>query len=204
MKDATIPEGKKLDEDGNAQLEPTVIAVKVRMRGRVGSKTLSLSSEPCATIYATEADTPENNRPKSGGTKGLEQQAPQQSAKAVSTSLPVMRITMAIQRFRRVWVQTWMDLCQGRRPDSEPIERARADLMQALADHPVGSRVPLLNRHLSIYTKEFIVALQTSTLSVSAIMQMRSRYTHGYEDALIQAEAAIAGSEGRQGAIRKS
>lgn len=117
---------------------------------------------------------------------------------------PMSRISKALATFRQLWQQAWKEICAGSVPDAAPIEAARKELIQALCDHPIGFELPLLQKHLRLSAKEFVAALQTVNVTAEAIFRMRSKLTHDYENALIEADSAMSQVKGRQGAFWES
>ncbi|MBX9669053.1 MAG: VIT and VWA domain-containing protein [Candidatus Obscuribacterales bacterium] len=120
------------------------------------------------------------------------------------STAPVSRIVHALRIFREEWMSAWAELANGRKPDSTIISGSREELMEALADHPVGFDVPVLQKFLRSSAKEFVLALQVSDLSSAEIYDQRARFHQGFVDSMVEAEDALLKLQGRQGAFWES
>jgi len=117
---------------------------------------------------------------------------------------PFERVKTAMANYKAVWSQAWGQLEQGHLPDVEQIEKARKELLEALADHPIGFEVPLMQKHLRATAVEFISALRTPNMTVAKLRTLRSKLDGAYRNAEYEAEAAISRSRGRDGAFWES
>jgi hypothetical protein len=117
---------------------------------------------------------------------------------------PFERVNTAMANYKAVWTQAWDQLDQGHFPDVEQIETARKELLEALADHPIGFEVPLMQKHLRATAVEFISALRTPNMTVAKLRSLRSKLDGAYRNAEYEAEAAISRSRGRDGAFWES
>lgn len=117
---------------------------------------------------------------------------------------PFERVKTAVANYKAVWTQAWDQLEQGHFPVVEQIETARKELLEALADHPIGFEVPLMQKHLRATAVEFISALRTPNMTVAKLRSLRSKLDGAYRNAEYEAEAAISRSRGRDGAFWES
>jgi hypothetical protein len=132
----------------------------------------------------------------SGGSSPANQSPP--------ATAPFERVKIAMANYKVVWSQAWDQLEQGHFPDVELIETARKELLEALADHPIGFEVPLMQKHLRATAIEFISALRTPKMTVAKLRMLRSKLDGAYRNAEYEAEAAILRSRGRDGAFWES
>jgi Ca-activated chloride channel family protein len=85
------------------------------------------------------------------------------------------------------------ELAAGRLPGAEPLERARAAVLAALALSPAGQRMPALQRFLRAGMVELIAALQSKTplREVLALFDLRAKEL---EEAKREAHGAMPGT----------
>jgi len=114
---------------------------------------------------------------------------------------PINRLINALKAFRVAWMSSWLEVGKGCVPNADKVETARKELVEALADHPVGFEVPLIQKFLRSSAIEYVAALQATDVTAWALYKSRTRFHDGFVDAMVEAEAGMLQLQGRQGAF---
>lgn len=199
--------------------DPNWIAFQTRARGETSSNSNVGGSTPAAGGFPASAggsaptsgsstpgsSTPGSSGPASSAWSTLKKLFKGSSEKVqTSNGKLIDRVINALAAFRDAWVASWVEVGKGGLPEADKIELARKELVEALADHPVGFEVPLLQKFLRTSAIEYVAALRASDASAWAIYKSRSRFHEGFVDAMVEAEVAAATVQGRQGAFWES
>lgn len=91
-------------------------------------------------------------------------------------------------------------LAAGRVPPADALEKARANLLKALAASDLGQRLPALQRFLRAAAVELVAALRTPGIAAAALTPLFERHAKALDDARREAEPQLSGKGGGPGA----
>ncbi len=106
------------------------------------------------------------------------------------------RLESALSSMAKALDDAASELTAGRMPGSEPIEKARLELVSALVDDTIGTAVPLLQRFLRTEAVELVAALKSKKSTVKSCLNHFERHRRAFEAARLEVEAAMQGSAG--------
>ena len=95
--------------------------------------------------------------------------------------------------FFQAWKSAYEALQNGQLPEREPLEKARKELMQALANASEATELPLLQRFLRTDAVELLSALKTHGITADAIQERVSPHLSALEKATEESEALLLG-----------
>lgn len=105
----------------------------------------------------------------------------------------------AYNAFEKVLSEAFEELKSGRLPDHRAIEKARAELMDALAASDIGASMPKLQRFLRVAAMEMIQALQTPGIKPESVAPIFERHMKGYAECVEEIGHHISGtSQGKR------
>ncbi|MBX9693291.1 MAG: VWA domain-containing protein, partial [Cyanobacteria bacterium] len=120
---------------------------------------------------------------------------------SIPPTSPLARVESSLESFKKIWSEIWIMLCQGQLPDYKQLDEARSQLMDALADHPVGFEVPLLQKQLRTSVRVLISASKNPDIDVAKLVSLYSGLTPEVERALAETNKAMSKFRGRAGAF---
>jgi len=103
------------------------------------------------------------------------------------------RLEKAVELLSQALVHALSELVAGRVPAADPIEKGRAELMAALADHSISTEVPLLQRFLRTEMVEFVAALRSKRSTIASLQKQADRYKEAFNSVRTELDAALRG-----------
>ena len=102
-----------------------------------------------------------------------------------------VRIEAALQDLISVVASARVELAAGRLPQPEPLERARAALLNSLAASSLGVELPLLQKFLRSAAVELVAALGSATATAASLVPVFDRHAAALVEARDQARIPL-------------